>query len=118
MLDSLVQQALVIAKYVVPIVLGYAAGWALKRRPPGFLFTAVVVVLVFFVAANAAAVVLRNIGVFLALSILYSLALVFITAVLGSFLNRPEAVGAEAGYFALRSGGAGGGPGRGGVGGA
>jgi hypothetical protein len=40
------------------------------------LFTAVVVVLVFFVAANAAAVVLRNIGVFLALSILYSLALV------------------------------------------
>jgi uncharacterized membrane protein YbjE (DUF340 family) len=93
-LDSLVQQALAIAKYVVPIVLGYAAGWALKRRPPGFLFTAVVVVLVFFVAANAAAVVLRNIGVFLALSILYSLALVFITAVLGSFLNKPEAVGA------------------------
>jgi len=85
---------LAIAKYVVPIVLGYAAGWALKRRPPGFLFTAVVVVLVFFVAANAAAVVLRNIGVFLALSILYSLALVFITAVLGSFLNKPEAVGA------------------------
>lgn len=83
-----------IAKYVVPIVLGYAAGWALKRRPPGFLFTAVVVVLVFFVAANAAAVVLRNIGVFLALSILYSLALVFVTAVLGSFLNKPEAVGA------------------------
>ncbi|NAZ33797.1 MAG: LysO family transporter [Pyrobaculum sp.] len=83
-----------IAKYVVPIVLGYAAGWALKRRPPGFLFTAVVVVLVFFVAANAAAVVLRNIGVFLALSILYSLALVFITAVLGSFLNKPETVGA------------------------
>lgn len=94
MLDSLVQQALAIAKYVVPIVLGYAAGWALKRRPPGFLFTAVVVVLVFFVAANAATVVLRNIGVFLALSILYSLALVFITAVLGSFLNKPEAVGA------------------------
>jgi uncharacterized membrane protein YbjE (DUF340 family) len=93
-LDSLVQQVLAIAKYVVPIVLGYAAGWALKRRPPGFLFTAVVVVLVFFVAANAAAVVLRNIGVFLALSILYSLALVFITAVLGSFLNKPEAVGA------------------------
>jgi uncharacterized membrane protein YbjE (DUF340 family) len=90
----LVQQALAIAKYVVPIVLGYAAGWALKRRPPGFLFTAVVVVLVFFVAANAATVVLRNIGVFLALSILYSLALVFITAVLGSFLNKPEAVGA------------------------
>jgi hypothetical protein len=58
------------------------------------LFTAVVVVLVFFVAANATAVVLRNIGVFLALSILYSLALVFITAVLGSFLNKPEAVGA------------------------
>jgi uncharacterized membrane protein YbjE (DUF340 family) len=58
------------------------------------LFTAVVVVLVFFVAANAAAVVLKNIGVFLALSILYSLALVLITAVLGSFLNKPEAVGA------------------------
>ena len=57
-------------------MLGYAAGLALKRRPPGFLFTAVVVVLVFLVAANAAAVVLRNIGVFLALSILYSLALV------------------------------------------
>jgi len=93
-LDSLVQQALAIVKYVVPIVLGYAAGWALKRRPPGFLFTAVVVVLVFFVAANTATVVLRNIGVFLALSILYSLALVFLTAVLGSFLNKPEAVGA------------------------
>ncbi len=94
MLDGLVQQTLSFAKYVVPIVLGYGVGRALRRRPPGFLFTAVVVVLVFFVAANAATVVLSNIGVFLAVSILYALALVFVTAVLGSFVNKLGAAGA------------------------
>jgi len=93
-LEGLVQHVLTIAKYVVPIVLGYAVGKSLRRRPPGFLFTAVVVVLVFFVAANAATVVLRNIGVFLAVSVLYALALVFVTAILGSFVNKPEATGA------------------------
>jgi Predicted membrane protein len=77
--------------YVVPIAAGYVVGRAVKRRPPAFLFTLVVVALVFFAAANAAETVFRNVGVFLAVSLLYAFALVFVTGALGLLVDKPEA---------------------------
>lgn len=76
------------AFYALAIAAGYAAGKALGRRPPQALFTALVVLLVFFVAANAADVVWRNAGLFLAVSAAYALALVLAAAALGSVFER------------------------------
>lgn len=82
-----------VAKYMLPIVIGYIAGKILRRRPPALIFTALVVLLVFVVAANTADKVLESVGVFLAVSILYALALVLVTGLLGSFFDAPSRVG-------------------------
>lgn len=81
-------------KYIAVTFLGYAAGRALGLRPPAVLFTAVVVVLVFFVSANAGPVVMRNLGLFLAVAAAYALALVLFTSALGSLVDRKSSSGA------------------------
>jgi len=82
-----------VVKYVAPIVFGYLVGAIIKRRPPQLLFTVVVVALVFFVSANAAGAVLGNLATFLVVSLLYALALVVVTTVLGSLADRGSAGG-------------------------
>lgn len=80
-------------KYIAVTFLGHAAGRALGLRPPAVLFTAAVV-LVFFVSANAGPVVMRNLGLFLAVAAAYAIALVLFTSALGSLVDRKSSSGA------------------------
>lgn len=75
-------------KYGGAIALGYALGKALRRRPPQWVFAFVVALLVFLVAANASPIISVNLGGFVAVSLLYALALVFASALLGSLIDR------------------------------
>lgn len=77
-----------VVKYMLPLAVGYAVGKAARVRPPSWLFTALVAVLVFAVSANASGAVLSNPGLYLAVSLVYSLALVLTSAVLGSVFDR------------------------------
>ncbi|MCI4446941.1 MAG: hypothetical protein JHC20_03375, partial [Pyrobaculum sp.] len=90
---DVVGQIFGLGKYLAAIALGYLAGGMLRWRPPAFSFVAIVVTLVFFVAAEAAGVVLRNVGAFLAISTLYALSLVLVTGLLGSLFDKPATAG-------------------------